>query len=170
MAKASKMKIREISLDLIDEPVGVVRMEIDPEKVQDLAENIQQVGLLQPINVRPRGERFEVVAGHRRYKAFQVLSLEKIPCIVGDFDDVGSAVARASENLRRVDLTPIEEAAIYTDLHDNHDLSYERIGKFMGPSAGVRDEELICYGCHRKFKRQYTGSKSALELLKYFGL
>jgi len=112
-------------------------MEIDPEKVQDLAENIQQVGLLQPINVRPRGERFEVVAGHRRFKAFQLLSLEKIPCIVGDFDDVGSAVARASENLRRVDLTPIEEAAIYTDLHDNHDLSYERIGKFMGPSAGV---------------------------------
>ena len=102
MAKASKMTVRSIKLDLIDEPAGVVRMEIDPEKVQDLAENIREVGLLQPINVRPVKERFEVVAGHRRFKAFQYLGLKSIPAIVGSFDDVGTAVARASENLRQI--------------------------------------------------------------------
>jgi len=137
MAKASKMKIQEILLDLLDEPGGVVRMEIDAEAVEDLAKNIAEVGLLQPLDVRPHGERFEIVFGHRRFKALQLLGHQKVPCIVGDRGDVGTAVARASENLRRVDLTAIEEAAIYTDLHDKHDLSYEQIGKFMGPSAGV---------------------------------
>ncbi len=137
MAKALKMTVREIKLDLIDEPSGVVRMEIDPEAVTDLAKNIAEVGLLQPLNVRPRGERFEIVFGHRRFKAVQQLGYKKVPCIVGDRGDVGTALARASENLRRVDLTPIEEAAIYADLHDNHALSYNDIGKQMGPSAGV---------------------------------
>lgn len=137
MPKVSKMVVRNIKLDLIDEPSGIVRIEIDAEEVQGLAKNIQAVGLLQPINVRPVKERFEIVAGHRRFKAFQVLGRKSIPSIVGDFSDVGSALARASENIRRVDLSPIEEAAIYGDLHDNHGLSYEQIGGEMGKSPGV---------------------------------
>ena len=137
MVKASKMKVKDIDLAVIDEPGGVVRMEIDSEAIQGLAKNIQAIGLLQPINVRPVKERFEIVAGHRRYKAFQLLGRKSIPAIVGSFDDVGSALARASENLRRVDLTAIEEAAIYANLHDKHDLSYEAIGKKMGKSAGL---------------------------------
>ena len=137
MAKALKMRVKEISLELLDEPAGVVRMEIDSEAIEDLANNIREVGLLQPLDVRPRGERFEIVFGHRRYKALKLLGFEKVPCIVGDRGDVGTAVARASENLRRVDLTPIEEAAIYADLHDRLDLSYEQIGKSMGPTKGV---------------------------------
>lgn len=137
MPKASKMKVQEIKVDLIDEPSGVVRLEIDPEAVEDLAKNIDEVGLLQPINVRAVGERFEVVAGHRRLKAFLLLKRKRIPCIVGVFDDIGTALARASENIRRIDLSPIEEAAIYGDLHDTHGLGYDAIGKFMGKSGGV---------------------------------
>jgi len=137
MAKVLKMRVQEIKLDLIDEPGGVVRMEIDPEAVQDLAKNIAEIGLLQPLDIRPNGERFEVVFGHRRLKALQQLGYKKVPCIVGDRGDVGTALARASENIRRVDLSPIEEAAIYGDLHDNHGLSYDEIGKKMGKSGGV---------------------------------
>lgn len=137
MVKASKMRVQEIKLDLLDEPVGDIRLEIDPEKIQSLAQNISEVGLLQPINVRPIKERFEIVAGFCRYKAFLLLGRKNIPAIVGAFSDVGTALARASENLRRIDLTAIEEAAIYADLHDTHGLSYDQIGKKMGPSAGV---------------------------------
>jgi len=124
-------------MEKIIEPKGVIRMEIDPGEVKSLAENINEIGLLQPINVRACGEGFEVVDGHRRFKAFQLLERKKIPCIVGDFSDVGSAIARASANLRRVDLSPIEEAAVYYDLHAEHSLSYDEIGNTLGVSGGV---------------------------------
>jgi len=137
MRKASVLRVKEIELVKIDEPKGVIRLEIDPGEIASLAENIEEIGLLLPINVRAVGERFEIVAGHRRFLAFQKLNRKKIPCIVGHFSDVDSALARASENLRRVDLSLIEEAAIYGELHDNHGLSYDAIGKIMGKSGGV---------------------------------
>jgi len=137
MAKVSKVTVKEISLDLIDEPHGRIRLEIDPESIADLAANIDEVGLLQPILVRKSNERFEIVAGHRRYLAFQLLKKNRIPSIVGDLDDVACALARASENLGRVDLTPIEEAAIYSDLRDEHKLTIDEIAHRMGKSMGV---------------------------------
>ena len=137
MPKALALKVKEIALDLIDEPKGVIRLDIDPREIASLAENIREIGLLLPINVRAVADRFEIVAGHRRFLAFQKLNRKKIACIVGRFSDVDSAVARASENLRRVDLSLIEEAAIYGDLHDNHGLSHDAIGKIMGKSGGV---------------------------------
>ncbi|MBA7495232.1 Nucleoid occlusion protein [subsurface metagenome] len=137
MPKALVLKVREIAMEKITEPTGVIRLEIDPGEVSSLAENIHEIGLLQPINVRFVGEGFEIVDGHRRFLAFQLLGRKKIPCIVGDFSDVASAVARAAANLRRVDLSPIEEAAVYADLHDNHSLSYDKIGKILGVSGGV---------------------------------
>jgi len=135
--KASKPKMREIGLDLIDEPGGVVRMDIDPEEIQDLADNIAAVGLLQPIMVRPHGDRFEVVEGHRRFLAHRVLERKAIVCIIREMDDVLCALARASENLCRVDISPIEEAAIYADLRDNHGLTVSQIGKRMSKSPGI---------------------------------
>lgn len=137
MPKALGLKVREITMEKIIEPHGVIRLEIDPGEVKSLAENIQEIGLLQAINVRVSGEGFEIVDGHRRYLAFQELGRKKIPCIVGDFSDVASAVARASANLRRVDLSPIEEAAVYADLYDNYSLSYDKIGRILGVSGGV---------------------------------
>ncbi|MBA7495896.1 Nucleoid occlusion protein [subsurface metagenome] len=137
MPKASGLKVREIPLELLDEPKGSIRLEIDPGEITSLAENINEIGLLLPINVRGVAERFEIVAGHRRFLAFKKLKRKSISCIVGRFSDVGSALARASENLRRVDLSPIEEAAIYGDLHDNHGMSYDEIGQRMGKSSGV---------------------------------
>jgi len=137
MAKASGLSAKNIDMDLIDEPKGVVRLEIDPGKVKGLAENIDEVGLLQPIIVRPCGQRFEIVFGHRRYLAHKVLKARKIACIVRVLSDVECAIMRGTENVQRVDLSPIEEAAIYADLHDTHNLSYEQIGKRMGRSPGI---------------------------------
>lgn len=137
MPKVSEGKLKRIRLDEIDEPSGVVRLEIDPDEVADLGANIKEVGLLQPILVRPVGDRFEIVAGHRRYLAVRGLGWKEIRCIIRRIDDIQCALARASENLRRVDLSPIEEAAIYSDLLDNHKLTYDQIGKRMGKTAGV---------------------------------
>jgi len=137
MAKVSKPKFQEIKLDLIDEPKGVIRLEIDQEKVKNLAANIDAIGLLQPIFIRPAGDRFEIVAGHRRYLAHKLLGRDRIPAIIRKIDDMGSALARASENIRRVDLSPIEEAAVYSDLRDSHGMTIDEIGKEMGKTQGI---------------------------------
>jgi len=129
--------VKEVALDLIDEPYGRIRLEIDAESIADLAANIAEVGLLQPIVIRSNKERFEIVAGHRRYLAFLLLKKDRIPAIVRDMDDVACALARASENLGRVDLSPIEEAAIYSDLRDEHKLTVDEISGRMGKSIGV---------------------------------
>lgn len=137
MPKKGKLKIVEIPLAQIDEPAGIVRLEINQDEVEALAASIREVGLLIPIGVRARGKRFEIVDGHRRYLAHKVLKLSFIACMVREGDDLQCAIARATENLGRVDLSPIEEAAIYADLRDNFKLSDEQIGKRMGRSPGV---------------------------------
>lgn len=135
--KASGLAAKRIDIGLIDEPKGIVRLEIDPVRLQDLAENIREMGLLQPIVVRPDGERFEIVFGHRRYLAHKILEARHIACIVRILTDLECAVMRGTENIQRDDLSPIEQAAIYADLHDNHGLSIDQVGKKMGKSTGI---------------------------------
>jgi len=130
-------KLKEIPLQKISEPGGRIRLEVGQDALRELADNIGEIGLLQPIIVRPIGERFEIIAGHRRFLAFKILKRKKIPCIIRESDDAECAVARASENLRRVDLTPIEEAAIYEDLRENYKLTPDEIGRRMGKTAGI---------------------------------
>lgn len=137
MVKALKPKLQEIKLDLIDEPTGVIRLEIEPEALKDLADNIQAVGLLQPILVRPVNGRFEIIHGHRRYLAHKLLEKTRIACIVRKIDDLHSALARASENSGRVDLSPIEEAAVYANLCDNYGLTIDQVGEHMGKKPGI---------------------------------
>lgn len=129
--------LHHIRVELIDEPGNVLRLEIVPEKVESLARNIEQVGLLQPIVLRLKGDRYEIVAGHHRYKAFLLMGRKTIPSFVREMDDVTCALARGSENLARVDLSPIEEAYVYHNLVEVHGLTYEQIGREMGRSPGV---------------------------------
>jgi len=132
MAKVSKEKIHEVDLSQIDEPHGSIRMEINPEEISELAQSISEIGLLQPIILRERGERLEVVAGHRRFLAHKELNKNSIPAIVKDIDDQAVALLRATENLQRVDLTPLEEAAIYCDLIDVHNITIEKLAQRLG--------------------------------------
>ena len=137
MPKLIKDKTTEVDLALIDEPKGIVRMEIDPAAISELAQSISEIGLLQPILLRSDGDRYEIIAGHRRFLAHKELALDKIRAVVRDMTDSEAAVFRATENLSRVDLTPIEEAAIFMDLIESHGLSYDQIGKRVGKSPGL---------------------------------
>jgi len=137
MVEEGQPKEEFISMDLIDEPGGVVRLEINETELRELADSIKEVELLQPVLVRPNGDRFEIVAGHRRFLAHRLLDRAKIHCVVRSLSDIQCALARATENLSRVDISPIEEAAIYTDLRDNHNLTIPEIGRRMSKSGGV---------------------------------
>jgi len=124
-------------MEKIHEPGAVVRMEIDPEEIQKLADNIAEIGLLQPIMVRAVGGHFEIIDGHRRFLAHNVLERRAIDCTIVKMDDIECAVARGCANVWRLDITPIEEAAIYADLRDNHELTINEISKRMSKSAGI---------------------------------
>lgn len=133
----STKTLKAVSLELIDEPGDVVRMDINPEEVTELAHSIAEIGLLQPILLRTHQDRYEIVAGHRRYLAHKELHLDRIKAFVCDMSDQETAFCRATENLARVDLTPIEEAAIFADLVKLHSMSYESIGKKVGKSPAL---------------------------------
>jgi len=130
-------KIVMLDVGLVDPPEDPDRMEIDPEVIRGLLASIVQNGLLQPILVRPRGSRYEVVAGDRRFKAHQLGNINTIPSISREMSDMEAAIIRATENLERENLTPLEEARTYFRLYEKHSMSWEDIGKRFGKSPGL---------------------------------
>jgi len=137
MGKASSRKGTAVSLDLIDEPVGRIRLDISEEGIQELADSIASIGQLQPILLRPVGDRFEIVFGHRRFLACRSLGKKKIDASWTELDDVQVALMRATENVSRQDVSLIEEAAVYLDLIETHKLTVDEISRRMGKSVGI---------------------------------
>mgnify|MGYP001571708442 FL=1 len=103
-------KIQEIITDQIDDPAIAMRGELDRETLWELSDNIKQNGLINPITVRPKNGRYEVVAGHRRLSACKIAGLVKIQCVVRELDDQKTFEIMAAENLERADVDPVEEA------------------------------------------------------------
>lgn len=137
MPKRSKQLVKDVSLDLIDEPGGIVRLDIDPDDLDELAQSISEIELLQPIMLAIKGERFEVVFGHRRFLAHKKLGLSVIRSIVRQMTKEEIGIARATENISRADLTPLEEAATYRNLIDHYGMSLERVAKKMSKTPGT---------------------------------
>jgi len=127
MAKRSKVMTKAVDLALIDEPDGIIRMDIDPEYIAELSQSIKEIGQLQDILLAIKGDRFEIVAGHCRYLAHIKAGLTRINAKVREMTRNEIVIARATENIARKDLTPIEEATTYNDLYKNYDMSLEDI-------------------------------------------
>lgn len=136
MKKKPAMTVQNIQLNLIDRPAEPDRLSIDPEHIRDLAASIAEVGLLSPIDLCPRGERYEIISGDCRYQAFLALGRTEIPAFIKEVDAQTLSVVRATENLQRKDLTIIEEARIYRTLHNDHNMSWDQIAKRTGKTPG----------------------------------
>ena len=137
MAKAIKKMNKDLELVLIDEPSKIDRFGVDQDYITELANSIEEVGLLQSIIVRPVGARFEIIAGHCRFLAHKKLGRLKIHASIIPMDDGAAALARATENLARSNLTPMEEATVYRSLIDDQDFTIDQVSKKMGKSGGV---------------------------------
>lgn len=138
MVKAKKKEVfRKISLDEIDRPDDIVRLEIDEGELRELADSILARGLMQPIEVTPRGGRFLIVFGDRRYLAHKLLGLKSIMCRVEEMEDDQVVIDRAMENVQRVNLTPFEEGHIYKGLVEKAGFSLDEISRRVGKSPGV---------------------------------
>ncbi len=128
---------KKVDVKLIDRPTEVARLEIDPVEIQELANSISVQGLLQPIVINKTGNRFEVVAGDRRLMAVKQLGHPKIMARVVELKGKDVALARATENIQRKNLTPLEEALQYQGMFKKLKLSLEDIGKKIGKSPGI---------------------------------
>jgi ParB family chromosome partitioning protein len=110
------------------------RQHFDEKALLELAESISARGLIQPIVVRPHGQRYQIVAGERRWRAAQKARLHEVPVIVREFDDVETLEVAILENIQRQDLNAIEEAEAYKRLMDEFGHTQEALGRLVHKS------------------------------------
>ena len=126
-AKGSK-RLVEVNVASIHPNPYQPRATFDEESIAELAQSIQQVGLLQPLLVRKVDDGYELVAGERRLRAVTSLGMEKVACIVQqDIEDESSAMMALIENLQREDLHYLEEAQCYQKLLETYGLTQEEL-------------------------------------------
>lgn len=126
--------IKKIRSDFITDPAVPMRVELDKEKLWELAESIKMQGLINPITVRPVGDKFEVVAGHRRFKACQIVGIVEISCVVRELTDNQVFDIMAAENLERQDVDPVEEALFLYRLSNSGKVSVVDLARRMNRS------------------------------------
>ena len=122
----------EIAIDLIDPSPVQPRSHFDDARLQELAMSIRENGIVQPILVRPKASRYELVAGERRWRAAQVAGLSQIPVIVRDIPNDKVLELALIENIQREDLNPIEEARAYKNLIETVGLTQESLAQRVG--------------------------------------
>jgi ParB family transcriptional regulator, chromosome partitioning protein len=130
---------------LRDLPVGSIepnphqpRTHFDEESLVELAHSIRELGVLQPILVRPLPDgRFQLIAGERRWRAAKRCGLDTIPCVVRTTDDVVSVEQALVENIHRQDLTALEEAAAYLQLIEEFHLTHDDLAKRVSKSRAA---------------------------------
>jgi len=125
-------EIKEIMLtDIIPNP-DQPRRTFDEEKLNELAESIKEHGLLQPILVKPEGNKYHIIAGERRYRATRLAGLDRISCIVRDCSEQEMTEKALIENIQRADLSPVEEGLAYARLIEEYGLTQEQVAKRVG--------------------------------------
>ena len=104
------------------------------EALQELAESIKEHGIIQPIVVRKKEKKYEIIAGERRFRATKLAGLKEIPAIVKEMTEQQMMEVAILENLQREDLTPIEEAEAYSSLIENLNFTQDALAKRLGKS------------------------------------
>ncbi len=124
----------EIAIEMIVPRPGQPRTRFNEESILELARSIQSHGLLQPLLLRPRGNKYEIIAGERRFRAAQQAGLELVPAIVRNIKDREAAEISLIENIQRDDLNTVEEARAYRHLMDSYGYTQERVAEIIGKS------------------------------------
>ncbi|EPN61320.1 ParB family protein, partial [Pseudomonas syringae pv. actinidiae ICMP 18807] len=133
--KAPPSELQHVPLDLIQRGKYQPRRDMDPQALEELAQSIKSQGVMQPIVVRPIGNnRFEIIAGERRWRASQQAGVETIPAMVRDVPDETAIAMALIENIQREDLNPIEEAMALQRLQQEFQLTQQQVADAVGKS------------------------------------
>ena len=119
-------RLRELPIDVVERGRYQPRRDMDPESLAELAASIKQQGVMQPIVVRPIGsEKYEIIAGERRWRASQQAGLDSIPVVIKDVPDEAAIAMALIENIQREDLNAIEEATALLRLQQEFELTQQ---------------------------------------------
>ena len=130
----SEKGVLDIPLDKIEHNPYQPRTEFHEDKLKDLVSSIKQKGIIQPLVVRKKGDKYEIVVGERRFLAAKKLKLQTIPAILRKVDDEESLELAIIENIQRSNLNPIEEARAYEQLMSKYSLTQEAVAEKVGKS------------------------------------
>ena len=130
--KSASLNFDEIEIDLIDLNPYQPRTNFNQKDIDELASSIKELGLIQPITIKTKDNRYELISGERRLRAFKILKLKSIPAYVRKADDQASLEMALVENIQRKDLDPIEIAISYNRLIDELSISHEEMSKRVG--------------------------------------
>ena len=143
------------------------RIRFDEEKLEELAESIGKYGVIQPIVVRPVSNKYEIIAGERRYKASKLANKSTIPAIIVNLSDKDSEEIALLENIQRQQLSPIEEAVSYKRILDMGYITQEQLAKKLGKSQSTiankirllnLDDEVQSYLLNNKISERHARS------------
>lgn len=130
--------LAEIPVGDIDPNPNQPRVHFDEEALAELADSIRELGVLQPILVRPAEEgRYQLIAGERRWRATRRAGLATVPAVIRATDDVTSVEQALVENIHREDLTPLEEAAAFQQLIEDFEFTHEQLATRLGKSRAT---------------------------------
>ncbi|NLG36822.1 MAG: ParB/RepB/Spo0J family partition protein [Clostridiales bacterium] len=129
--------VYEVPLSDIDPNPNQPRKNFNPEKLRELTESIREHGVLQPLLLCRRGERYLLVAGERRWRAARLAGLSLVPAVVQDLTDEQILAVSLVENLQRDDLNPLEEAEGFQQLMDRFDMTQAEVARRVGRSRPV---------------------------------
>ncbi|KXB58889.1 ParB/RepB/Spo0J family partition protein [Gemelliphila asaccharolytica] len=132
--KDNNLEILEIELEKIQRNPYQPRKIFNEEKIKELAQSIKKNGLLQPIILKKTISGYYIIAGERRFKAFEMLNKKTIPAIIKEYTDEEMMVLATIENLQREDLTALEEATSYKKLMETLNITQEELAKKIGKS------------------------------------
>jgi ParB family chromosome partitioning protein len=130
--------LRELPLEALSPGVHQPRRHFDDEALKSLADSIRAQGVVQPIVVRPSGvDRYEIIAGERRWRAARLAGLKQIPVVVRVLDERGAMAVALVENIQRADLNPLEEAEALHKLIEECGLTHEACAEAVGKSRAA---------------------------------
>ncbi|CAG7857712.1 putative chromosome-partitioning protein ParB [biofilm metagenome] len=130
------------------------RKDMNPEKLQELADSIKAQGIIQPIVVRSIGsDKYEIVAGERRWRAAQLANLQQVPVVIKDIDDRTTMAIALIENIQRQDLNPLEEAEALRRLLDEFAMTHQQIADAVGKSRVTVTNLLRLMDLHGEVKK-----------------
>jgi ParB/RepB/Spo0J family partition protein len=163
--------VRQIPIDRIDPNPEQPRLEFDDAALDELAASIREHGVLQPVLVRPRpGNRFQLIAGERRWRASRRAGQDAIPALVEDIDDETALEISIIENLQREDLSPLDEATMYDRMIREHGYSIRKLAEKLGKDKGYLENRLRLADAPDEVRQLVSVRKDTLshayELLK----
>ncbi|HYF80325.1 MAG TPA: ParB/RepB/Spo0J family partition protein [Symbiobacteriaceae bacterium] len=134
VGEKDRESITELEIHSVEPNPRQPRKNFDQARLEELAASIREHGVVQPIVVRPKGGRYEIVAGERRWRASQLAGLKKVPALVREFSEAETMEIALIENLQREDLNPLEEAEAYRILLDEYHLTQDELAQRLGKS------------------------------------